>query len=71
MNWRKHNSLLAWIVTELARKRREMMKTLSDTRWSHVRFVRLTSTRVVEAFAAAAECAVDGARGAAPGVAAW
>ena len=51
--WRKHDSLLAWIVTEHARKRREMMEILSDPRWSYIRFVRLTSAREVEAFAAA------------------
>ena len=41
-----------------------MVKYLSDPRWSHIRFVRLTSTREVEAFAAAVERAVDVANGA-------
>ena len=62
--WKKHESLLAWIVTQHARKRRGMVKYLSDPRWSHIRFVRLTSTREVEAFAAAVERAVDVANGA-------
>ena len=35
-----------------------MMKYQSDPRWSHIRFVRLTSAREVEAFAAAVERAV-------------
>ena len=56
--WKKHESLLAWIVTQHARKRRGMVTYLSDPRWSHIRFVRLTSTREVEAFAAAVERAV-------------
>ena len=56
--WKKHESLLAWIVTQHARRRRGMVTYLSDPRWSHIRFVRLTSTREVEAFAAAVERAV-------------
>ena len=35
-----------------------MVTYLSDPRWAHIRFVRLTSTREVEAFAAAVERAV-------------
>ena len=57
--WEKHESLLAWIVTQHARKRKGMVKYLSDPRWAHIRFVRLTSTGEVEAFAAALERAVD------------
>ena len=56
--WKKHESLLAWIVTQHARKRRGMLAYQSDPRWSHIRFVRLTSAREVEAFAAAVERAV-------------
>ena len=41
-----------------------MVQYLSDPRWAHIRFVRLTSTREVEAFAAAVEPAVDVANGA-------
>ena len=62
--WRKHDSLLAWIITQHAGKRREMMAYLSDSRWSHIRFVRLTSTREVEAFADGAERTGGVARGA-------
>ena len=70
--WKKHESLLAWIVTQHARKRRGMLAYQSDTRWSHIRFVRLTSAQEVEAFAAAVEHAVgaephaEGARRAEP-----
>lgn len=56
--WKKHESLLAWIVTQHARKRRGMLAYQSDSRWSHIRFVRLTSAREVEVFAAAVEHAV-------------
>lgn len=61
--WRKEESLLAWIVTQHAHKRRDMAKYLSDPRWSHIRFVRLTSTREVDALAAAVERAASVARG--------
>lgn len=56
--WKKHESLLAWIVTQHARKRRGMLTYQSDPRWSHIRFVRLTSAHEVEAFATAVERAV-------------
>ena len=62
--WRKHDSLVAWIVTQHAGKRREMLRYVSDARWSHIRFVRLTSAREVEAFVAGAERIRDIARGA-------
>ena len=57
MIWRK-DSLLAWTVTQHARKRAGMLACLSDPRWSHIRFVRLTSAREVAAFATAVERAV-------------
>ena len=50
--WRKDN-LLVWTVTQHARKRNAMLTHMADTRWTHIRFVRLTSAREVEAFAAA------------------
>jgi len=49
--WRKHDSLLGWIITQHARKRRTMKACLSDPRWAHIRFVRLRSPREVEEFA--------------------
>ena len=50
MIWRKNDSLLAWIITQHTRKRNDMMAHLSDPRWAHIRFVRLTSSREVEEF---------------------
>ena len=50
--WRKDN-LLVWTVTQHARKRNAMLAHLVDPRWAHIRFVRLTSPREVEAFVAA------------------
>ena len=48
--WRTDDSLLAWIVTQHGRKRREMVRDMSDQGWSHIRFVRLRSTREVAEF---------------------
>ena len=49
--WRRDN-LLVWTVTQHARKRNAMLAHQADPRWAHIRFVRLTSAREVEAFAA-------------------
>lgn len=51
MIWRKEESLLWWLVTQHGRKRRNMLACMADPRWSHIRFIRLTSLREVEAFA--------------------
>lgn len=51
MIWRGHDSLLVWIITQHGRKRRDMLAHVSDPRWAHIRFVRLTSPRAVEEFA--------------------
>ena len=58
--WR-HDSLLGWIITQHRRKRRNMAACVSDPRWAHIRFVRLTSPREVEAFAASVERAARAA----------
>ena len=50
--WRRDN-LLVWTVTQHARKHSAMLAHQADPRWTHIRFVRLTSAREVEAFAAA------------------
>ena len=50
--WRQ-DSLLNWTVTQHIRKRNAMLTYQTDPRWSHIRFVRLTSTREVETFVAA------------------
>ncbi|NBC22753.1 MAG: adenylate kinase [Gammaproteobacteria bacterium] len=48
--WRKSESLIWWIWTQHARKRRDMLRMMADPRWSHVRFIRLVSPREIEAF---------------------
>ena len=59
--WRKEASLVWWAVTQQKRKRHAMLAKMADPRWAHVRFVRLTSTREIEAFRRAVEaaCAED------------
>ena len=52
MVWRK-DSLLNWSVTQHHRKRNAMLAYQADPRWSHIRFVRLTSTAEVETLLAA------------------
>lgn len=51
MVWRKEDSLVWWIVTQHQRKRRSMVAYMADPRWAHLRFVRLTSSAEVDAFA--------------------
>ena len=50
--WRKEDSLLWWIVTQHARKRREMLACVTDPRWRHIRILRLASSADVDSFAA-------------------
>jgi adenylate kinase family enzyme len=45
-----HDSLLWWAMTQQQRKRRRMLACMADPRFAHIRFVRLTSGREVEAF---------------------
>ena len=52
MVWRK-DSLLNWSVTQHRRKRSAMLAYQTDPRWSHIRFLRLTSPREVDTFLAA------------------
>ena len=54
MIWRKEDSLIWWIVTQQGRKRRQMEGFMADAAWSHVQFLRLTSARQVDEFAARA-----------------
>lgn len=51
--WRKEESLVWWAVTQHRRKRRNTLAHMTDPRFSHIRFIRLTSVREVEAFRAA------------------
>ncbi|MDE0220029.1 MAG: hypothetical protein OXJ90_12225 [Spirochaetaceae bacterium] len=52
MVWRK-DSLLNWSVTQHRRKRSAMLAYQTEPRWSHIRFVRLTSPAEVGTFLAA------------------
>ncbi len=53
MFWRKEDSLLWWIVTQHRRKRRDMLAYSTESRWNHIRFVRLRSSAEVETFSQA------------------
>jgi adenylate kinase family enzyme len=55
MVWRKEDSLIWWIVTQQARKRREMLISQSEPTWSHIRFIRLRSSAAIRAFGADVE----------------
>lgn len=52
--WSKE-SLVWWIITQHGRKRREMEAARSNPLWAHIRFIRLTSSSEVQAFAAKIE----------------
>ena len=51
MVWRKSDSLVWWAVTQQRRQRRNMLGCMADLRWSHVKFIRLTSQTEVDLFA--------------------
>ena len=55
--WRKEDSLVWWAVTQQRRKRRSILAKMADPRWAHIRFIRLTSEREVDAFRSAIETA--------------
>ena len=55
--WRKEDSLVWWAVTQQRRKRRSILAKMADPRWAHIRFIRLTSEREVDAFRSAIEAA--------------
>lgn len=48
--WRKEESLVWWAVTQQPRKRRAMIAKMTDPRWAHIRFIRLTSPREIDVF---------------------
>jgi adenylate kinase family enzyme len=50
MVWKKDESLVWWIITQFYRKRRSMLSLMTDPRWRHIRFIRLTSSDEVELF---------------------
>jgi len=64
--WRKEDSLIWWAVTQHPKKRRSMLAKMSDPRWAHIRFIRLTSEREIDAFRRAVEeaCRTNDATGA-------
>jgi adenylate kinase family enzyme len=62
MFWRKEDSLLWWIVTQQARKRDRFVECMADPQWGHIRFVRLTSSREIEAFIRSVETRATPAR---------
>lgn len=48
MIWRKEESLLWWVVSQHARKRRKMVEYMTRSEWEHIRFIRLTSVYEIE-----------------------
>jgi len=62
MFWRKEDSLVWWIVTQQTRKRNNWVKHEADPQWRHIRFVRLTSSREIEAFIRSVETRATPAR---------
>ncbi len=64
--WRKSESLIWWIWTQHERKRRDMLRMMADSRWEHIRFVRLVSAGEVEEFARLLERRIFNQDGAGP-----
>lgn len=50
-----HNSLIWWIWTQHARKRREMEELISDPTWEHLQVIRLRSVKEIDQFLAGVE----------------
>lgn len=50
MVWRKE-SLVWWIVTQYRRRRQQLVHMMSDPRWAHIRFIRLTSQEEIDRWA--------------------
>ena len=50
MLWRREDSLLWWALTTHKPRSRRLLTEMLEPRWSHIRFVRLTSTQEVESF---------------------
>jgi len=48
--WHREDSLVWWIWTQHARKRRQMLAIGQDPRWAHIRVIRLGSVREVSSF---------------------
>jgi adenylate kinase family enzyme len=56
-------SLIWWAVTQHGRKRRDTIAAMADPQWTHIRFVRLTSTQEVDDFTRNIEAALAGVEG--------
>lgn len=56
--WNEEDSLVWWIVTQHTRKRRDMFACMADSRWAHIRFVRLTSVTDIDALLKSVESQV-------------
>ena len=48
--WDARRSLVAWTIKERPRQRGLLADAMTDPRWAHLRFVRLTSQREVDRF---------------------
>jgi len=48
--WNRQDSLVWWIWTQHARKRRQMLALGEDPRWAHIRVIRLETAHEVAAF---------------------
>lgn len=48
--WNRDESLLRWIWAQHKPKREKLAVAMSDSQWSHIRFIRLTSVEEVEVF---------------------
>jgi len=49
------DSLIHWAITTYRPRRRRMLAHMTDPRWAHIRFIRLTSVGEVDAFRRAVE----------------
>ena len=67
--WDPNRSLVAWLLASYAARRRAYVAATADTRWSHIRFVRLCSASEVTHFLAALARGMGGSNHAATGTA--
>ncbi len=57
------DSLVYWAISTHHRKRLRYLAYMADPRWAHIRFVRLTSAREVDAFTRSVEAALGALEG--------
>ena len=48
--WKRSESLLWWIWTQHKPKKDHLIAAMADQKWSHIRFIRLTSVEEIENF---------------------